>query len=66
MRVAKPQATPMISSFRLQQNVFVVVQNLKFYRFFIGALKYIFITCPKLSYIVNKVFQYMYNPHEYH
>jgi histone deacetylase 1/2 len=66
MEDCKPIATPMISSLKLSKEGGTPVQDPTLYRSIVGALQYITITRPELSYSVNKVCQFMSNPHEDH
>lgn len=40
--------------------------NKTFYKNIVGALQYITITRPDISYVVNKTFQFMFAPNESH
>jgi len=59
---SKPQPTPMISSLRLVVDASVAVVDPTLYRSVVGTLQYITLTCPELSFSVNRVCQFMHNP----
>jgi len=68
MLTSNPQASPMISSLRLKQSSSSseVFYDPTLYKSVIGALQYLLVTRPKLSYFVNKVSQFMHDPHVHH
>jgi len=66
MTTAKAQPTPMLSTLRLQQDGSTAVSDATLYRSVVGALQYILITRPDLSYAVNKTCQFMHNPQDHH
>jgi len=66
MTTAKAQPTPMLSTLRLQQDGSTVVSNATLYRSVVGALQYILITRPDLSYVLNKACQFKHNPQDHH
>jgi len=66
MLEANPVPTSMQSTLRLPKDASPAVQDSTLYRFVVGALQYILITRPKLSYAVNKACQFMQNPQEHH
>jgi len=59
---AKPQQTPKISTSRLSKDGSSLVFDPTTYRVIVGALQYITLTHPEISYSVNKVCQYMQAP----
>ena len=59
---AMPQPTPMISSLRLTVDGSTSAKDLTFFRSIVGALQYVTITCPEISFVVNRVCQYMHQP----
>jgi len=66
MQAAKPLPTPMQTNLHLQKDVSSAMHDPFMFRSVVGALQYILITHPKLSYAVNKVCQFMHNPQEHH
>lgn len=62
----KPIATPMSSSTRLSSRVDEVFPDPSLYRSTVGALQYLTITRPDISFAVNKVCQYMQSPTQLH
>lgn len=66
MSAAKPMPTPMSSNIHLSKNKGEAFDNEKFYRSIVGALQYITITRPDLSFAVNKVCQFMQKPLDLH
>jgi len=66
MPESRAQPTPIISSLRLTKNASTAVQDPTLYRSVVGALQYVFITRPELSFAVNKVCQFMHCPQEHH
>lgn len=59
---AKPLPTPMTSGLHLSSKGGDVVEDATLYRSTVGALQYLTITRPDISYSVNKVCQFMQNP----
>lgn len=57
----KPICTPLVAKFKYAQH-FVSFPNLKFCHNLVGALQYLTITWPDLSYVVNPISQYMHAP----
>ena len=41
-------------------------EDMKLYRSIVGALQYVTITRPELTFSINKIFRYMYQPKEHH
>jgi len=62
MLESKPQPTLMVSSSRLTADDSISVADPTLYRSVVGALQYVTLTRPELSFSVNKVCQYMHNP----
>lgn len=60
---ASPVSTPMVSTGKLTSHNF---SNPTLYRSVVGALQYVTITRPELSFSVNKVCQFMANPLDMH
>ena len=61
---AKSQPTPVTSS--LQQDSSEPFQDPSMYRSVVGALQYILITRPELSYSINRVCHFMHDPKLHH
>lgn len=66
MIASNPQPTPMITSLKLPKDVTTVVPDPDLLRFVVGALQYVFIIRPKLTYSINKVSQFMHSSQEHH
>jgi len=66
MLEAKPISSPMTSSFKLSKHGSDLLQDPSFYRSVVGALQYVTITHPELSFAINKVCQFMASPLESH
>ena len=62
MQDAKGISTPMISSPHLSKSIGNPIPDRKLYRSTVGALQYVTISRPEISYSVNKVSQYMASP----
>lgn len=62
MAAAKPQPTPMAAGTKLSQFGTDKFDNPKLYRSVVGALQYVCITRPEISFSVNKVSQFMHSP----
>jgi len=58
---SKPKPTPMASSSRLKQNSSEHFHDPSLYQSVVGALQYLLITRPKLSYSVNRACQFMHD-----
>jgi len=56
----------MQSNIRLQKDVSSAMEDLTLYRSVVRTLQYIPITRPKLSFVVNKVCQFMHNLQDHH
>ncbi|KAM6543699.1 hypothetical protein CsatB_008146 [Cannabis sativa] len=66
MQDANPIATPMISGQKLSAHGSEHFADPQMYRSIVGALQYLTITRPELSYSVNKVCQFMQKPLQSH
>nr|KYP44096.1 hypothetical protein KK1_034411 [Cajanus cajan] len=66
MSDSTPQPTPMLANLKLTENETTSVPDPSFYRSIVGALQYLTITRPDVSFAVNKVCQYMHCPQEHH
>jgi len=66
MDVAKPLPTPMQTNLHLQKYASSAMHDPSLFRSVVGALQYVLITRPELSYVVNKVCQYMHSPQDHH
>ncbi|KZV54184.1 hypothetical protein F511_36903 [Dorcoceras hygrometricum] len=66
MDCAKPLPTPMSSGVTLSSQGSAAFEHPTLYRSTVGALQYLTITRPDISYSVNKVCQFMQNPLESH
>ncbi|KAK6162474.1 hypothetical protein DH2020_002315 [Rehmannia glutinosa] len=66
MQLAKGISSPMTSGEKLTAFGSDVVSNPQLYRSIVGALQYITITRPEISFSVNKVCQFMQRPLEAH
>ncbi|RVW43373.1 Retrovirus-related Pol polyprotein from transposon RE1 [Vitis vinifera] len=62
----KPARTPLPTGLKLRAGDGDPVEDLHGYRSTVGALQYVTITRPELSFSVNKVCQFMQNPTEEH
>ncbi|GAU41870.1 hypothetical protein TSUD_366180 [Trifolium subterraneum] len=66
MTTANGMATPMVSSLKLSKVGSVPVDNPTLFRSIVGALQYVTLTRPEISYSVNKVCQFLSNPLDDH
>ena len=66
MQFAKSSTTLMTSGLKLSVYGSDPVENGQLYRSIVGALQYVTITRPEISYCVNSVCQFMQNPLESH
>jgi hypothetical protein len=66
MDLSKPITSPMAASSPLCKYSGVSLTDPTTYRSTIGALQYLSITHPDISFAVNKVSQFMYNPRDTH
>ena len=66
MLEAKPYPTPMLSDLKLSKIEGEPIIDGKLYRSVVGALQYVTITRPELSFSMNKVSQYMACPLDIH
>ena len=62
MQLCKPLVTPMSTSTKLHKNDSPPFHDPSLYRHIVGAFQYLTLTRPDLSFVVNKVCQYMHNP----
>jgi len=63
---ANPQPSPMVSSPKLTTDGTSGFDDPTLYRQIVGALQYLTFTRLKLTYVVNKISQYMYSPQLHH
>ncbi|CAN6712145.1 unnamed protein product [Malus baccata var. baccata] len=63
---AKPISTPVSSGQKLSAYVGDPYANPEMYRSVVGALQYLTITRPDLSYVVNQICQFMHSPKNTH
>lgn len=56
MQNCKPIASPMTTSYPLSAHIGGPLMHPSFYRSIVGALQYITVTRPNLSYAVNNVY----------
>ncbi|RVW85693.1 Retrovirus-related Pol polyprotein from transposon RE2 [Vitis vinifera] len=66
MAGAKPLASPTVASTKLSSTNRELLSDSSTYRHIIGALQYCTITRPDISYVVNQLCQYMYQPRTPH
>lgn len=66
MANAKPISSPMVSSPMLTSLVGVSLENGTQYRQVVGGLQYLCLIRPDILFAVNKVSQYMHQPHDVH
>ncbi|XP_016747511.2 uncharacterized mitochondrial protein AtMg00810-like [Gossypium hirsutum] len=66
MDQAKGSPTPMTTSTNLSQHVGSAIENESDYRSIVGALQYVVITRPDITFAVNKVCQFMHRPLDQH
>lgn len=66
MTDCKPASTPVDTKAKLSSSTGQSVANLTFYRSIVGALRYLKLTCPDLSYAVQQAFLHMHDPHDEH
>jgi len=66
MDAAKPLPTPMQTNLHLQRDASSAMHDPSLFRSVVSALQYVLITRPELSYVVNKVWQYMHSPQDHH
>ena len=59
MKFAKSSGTPMTSGLKLSAYGSDPVENGQLYRSIVGALQYVTITRPEISYCVNRMCQFM-------
>jgi len=66
MDASKPFSTPMQTNLRLQKDASSAMHDPSMFRSVVGALQYVLIIRLELSYVVNKVFQFMHSPQDHH
>ncbi|KAM6562837.1 hypothetical protein CsatB_022835 [Cannabis sativa] len=66
MEDAKPLPTPIVSGLKLSAHGHEPFDDPQLYRSIVGALQYLLITRPELSFSVNKVCQFMKTPLQSH
>ncbi|KAG8472122.1 hypothetical protein CXB51_036777 [Gossypium anomalum] len=66
MDCAKGLLTPMATSTRLSQHDGSAIENESDYRSIVGAFQYVVITRPNITFVVNKVCQFMHQPLDQH
>ena len=66
MHEAKPVFSPMASNTVLSKFGGHSLSNPSSYRSVVGSLQYLALTCPDISFIVNKFCQFMHNPTDLH
>ncbi|KAK5811708.1 hypothetical protein PVK06_027069 [Gossypium arboreum] len=64
MANAKPVLTPMLSSPTLTSLIGPPLSDGTLYRRVIGGLQYVYLTRLDIAFVVNKVIQFMYSPHD--
>ena len=62
MHNCKPTPTPMTTGFKLSKKGHDDFEDSSLYHSTVGATQYAMITCPKISYCVNKVCQFIHRP----
>ncbi|WKA00013.1 hypothetical protein VitviT2T_018409 [Vitis vinifera] len=62
MSSAKPIATPLVTDGNLTLDSGTTLTNCIEYRTLVGSLQYLHLTHPDLSYVVNKLSQFMHLP----
>nr|KYP47681.1 hypothetical protein KK1_030631 [Cajanus cajan] len=66
MEGSKSISSPMISGYKLSKTGFENFLGASLYMLVVGALQYATITRPKISFSINKVYQFMSHPPEQH
>ena len=66
MNATKPLPTPMQTNLRLQKDASSAMHDPSMFRSVVSALQYVIFTRLKLSYVVNKVCQFMHSPQDHH
>lgn len=66
MTLAKPISSPMSASSTLSKFEGSTIIDPTLYRSTVGSLQYLSRTCPDLAFVMNKVSQFMQDPHEPH
>jgi hypothetical protein len=64
MLACKPTPTPLATSSKLSMHggEVLIAEDATRYWSIVGALQYLTLTCPDISSVVNKVFQYLHAP----
>ena len=62
MSGAKPVATPLVTNGNITLHSGTTLTNCTKYRTFVGSLQYLCLTHPNISYVVNKLSQFMHRP----
>ncbi|RVW40370.1 Retrovirus-related Pol polyprotein from transposon RE1 [Vitis vinifera] len=63
---AKPIATPLVTDGNLILHSGIALTNYTKYKTLVGSLQYLYLTHPDLSYVVNKLSQFMHRPTSEH
>ena len=63
---AKPIATPLVTDGNLILHSGIALTNYTKYRTLVGSLQYLCLTRPDISYVVNKLSQFMHRPTSKH
>ena len=63
---AKPIATPLVTDGNLILHSGIALTNYTKYKTLVGSLQYLYLTHPDLSYVVNKLSQFMHHPMSEH
>jgi histone deacetylase 1/2 len=68
MENCNPTSTPLVPSERLARDTGALlgIEDLFWYRSIVGSLQYLTLTCPNISFAVNKVCQFLSQPMEVH
>lgn len=66
MVIGKPISSPMVSGSKLTKNGSDFLTDASTYRSVVDALQYVAITCPEITFPVNRVCQFMSQPLETH
>ena len=66
MSGAKPVATPLVTDGNLILHSGIALTNYTKYKTLVGSLQYLYLTHPDLSYVVNKLSQFMHRPTSEH
>lgn len=66
MSSAKPMTSPMATGLKLTVDAGDPFDDPTLYRYIVGGLQYATITKPEITFVVNKVCQYMHAPKQQH